>query len=382
MSAGAHDPTAAWRRHLDRACERVAAAPAGERNGTLHKEAHTVGGAAGWPGASRSEALDALVAAALAAGLPATEARAVVRRSFDAGARRPLAPPAGLSHATPYRRPPPPRAEPQTAPAPRRAEPPARLELGEVTRFLWGCAPVTEDAEAVAYLAGRGLDAVELASAPPLAFVLRPVAECPLWARLGGRSWAESGHRLIVPLYNADGVCAGVRARSWTPGESKSKVSPIGQNAAGLVLADWTGRAMLAGSRAVREVWIAEGESDFWTLALADLGELLEGRRVKRSAAERGRSDVAVLGIVAGAWPDDDAGAAIARRVPATARVMLAVDEDGAGSAYAAAVANSLDRRGVACERVAPPQWPGAKKRSDWNEWWTAPARRTQQGAA
>lgn len=380
MTYGARDPSAAWRRHLDRACERVAAAPAGDRNATLHKEAHTVGGAAGWVGADAGAALDALVAAALDAGLPATEARAVVRRSLAAGARRPLAPPAGSGHADPYRRPPVRTPEPQNAPAPRRAEPPARLDLGEVSRFLWSCDPVTADAEAVAYLAGRGIDAGELAAAPPLAFVLRPGAECPSWARLGGRSWAESGHRLIVPLYDADGVCAGVRARSWTPGEPKSKVSPIGQGSAGLVLADWTARAMLCGRADAREVWIAEGESDFWTLALADLGELLEGRRVTRSAAVRGRSDVAVLGLVSGAWPDDEVGAAIARRIPGSARVMLAVDADGAGAAYANRVADSLDRRGVTCQRVAPPQ--RGTKRSDWNEWWTAPARRTQQGAA
>ena len=71
------------------ACERVAGTPEGARHNTLLQQARLVGG---WlhHGLDEAEALEALTAAGVAAGLPEAEARATARDGLAAGRQKPL----------------------------------------------------------------------------------------------------------------------------------------------------------------------------------------------------------------------------------------------------------------------------------------------------
>ena len=180
---------------------------------------------------------------------------------------------------------------------------------------------------------------------------------------------------MVLPVYDVDGKLAGVKARLVRQATGTDKaVSPAGQSARGLVLADVNGRGVLAvGARDVHTVWIVEGETDFLTLALVDL-PALEAGRLKPRARHDG---VAVLGVYAGAWRDSDEGRALAARVPLGARVVVATDADNTGDSYATDVATTLQRRGFVVERRKPP--PGAGK--DWNEFLSATVRRIAKGA-
>ena len=107
------------------------------------------------------------------------------------------------------------------------------------------------------------IDAAGLARVLPLEGL-----DLPPWAT----RWATSGHRLILPVYDADGVLAGVRARG-VPARFGSRVmSPAGQGAAGLVLADDAGRLMLCGD-ILTEVMPGGLLADMW--AAADKSVLL-----------------------------------------------------------------------------------------------------------
>ena len=188
---------------------------------------------------------------------------------------------------------------------------------------LWSaCQPVTADAEAVALLEGRALDvtAIERLS---LARAL-PLGGLPIWARYDGRSWASSGHRLVLPVYDAEGRMRSVRGWRVTEGSGPKRLPPVGHKAAGLVLANAAVRAMLAGApspAAVRLV-VVEGEPDFlaWASRTAD----------------------GVIGLGSGFWT-----AAHAAHVPDGARVIIRTHHDAAGDAYAAAVRASLHGRCV-----------------------------------
>jgi hypothetical protein len=75
---------------LDAECWRVAETPPGNRNNVLASAAFKVGSGAVGPGfVDHNEAYSNLLGAALACGLPEREARAVIRKSLPAGARRP-----------------------------------------------------------------------------------------------------------------------------------------------------------------------------------------------------------------------------------------------------------------------------------------------------
>lgn len=191
---------------------------------------------------------------------------------------------------------------------------------------LWerGIAP-DDDAEARAMLAQRGL-----AVGPDLARVLPLDAMLPPWACFGGRPWTSTGHRLIVPVYDAAGTMRSVRAWRVCEGGSPKRLPPTGHKAAGLVLACEFAVAMFRGTFAPRRVLIVEGEPDFLT------------RATKRTEG----GVVARIGVGAGWWT-----AAHAARVPDGATVIVRTHRDPAGDHYAAEVARTLAGR---CTIVRP----------------------------
>lgn len=224
----------------------------------------------------------------------------------------------------------PPRRSPPPAPAPA-PPPPSYPPAGDVLAFWDACSRLDTARELSAYLAGRGLDPRDVQS-HGLARVLPKGAPCPPWA-VCRRPWSASGHRLILPAYDARGELRSVRA--WRPGPGAPKrVAPRGFSAAGLTLADLDGLALLRGEGPSRmRVGICEGEPDFLAASLA------------YPLTER----PAFLGVWAGSW-----SAELAERIPNGARVLLATDADAAGDKYGKTIARTLAGRcDVRRQRVA-----------------------------
>lgn len=217
-------------------------------------------------------------------------------------------------------------------PAPPRVHAPAQYPPANEVAAVWAkCVPVLDAPEVSAWLRSRGLDsgAVEdfdLARAIPDGVVL------PWWAAQGSRTWIESGHKCIVPLFDATGALRSLRSRRVTDGDSVKVLAPRSCKTAGLIMADAGGRLSLAGGERFwpegeqLRVVISEGDADFlsWATRFSDADE----------------SAPAVFGMFSGSWCP-----AIAARIPDGAYVAIWTDHDEAGAKYATTVAASLQDR-------------------------------------
>jgi Toprim-like len=204
----------------------------------------------------------------------------------------------------------------------------------EEVNVLWcACSRVDVDPEANAYLQSRGLDATCIADRD-LARVLA-ASGLPRWAC----SWAAT-HKIVVPLFDADGVMRSLLARSIDRNSPRKSLAPSGFARSGLIMSDLLGRQLLQRG-AAPEWWlddrelrvvVAEGEIDVlvWATWFSEADEHAP----------------AVFGLVSGSWTDE-----IAMRVPSDATVVIATDNDAAGDKYANRVAETLDNRAVHLER-------------------------------
>ena len=231
------------------------------------------------------------------------------------------------------------RGAPRTA-----APPPKRLVVetpepertypaeGELETLWAACGFTACDGEVRELLESRGLVA-ELVDDAGLARALPLGVSLPRWARYQGRTWLETGHRLVCPVYDATGTMRSVRAWRVTENDTPKRLPPSGHKAAGLVLADPFAVAMLAAGKVLEgmpdplRVIVAEGEPDFltWATRFSD-------------ANEDAPLVLAIAG--AGSWSK-----AVADRIPDGARVTVWTDHDDAGNAYAEAVRASLSPR-------------------------------------
>ena len=203
---------------------------------------------------------------------------------------------------------------------------------------VWArCGAVVEDDGACAYLSGRGLDGDAVADRD-LARVLP--APAPRWATFHGSTWLDTGHRLVLPVFDATGVLRSVRAMRVVEGDSPKRLPPAGHKAAGLVLADPLARLVLERG-AAPEWWpastplrlvVVEGEPDFltWATRFSDANETAPG----------------VIGVGSGAWSKG-----LADRIPDRARVIVRTHDDRAGQKYAAEV---IDTLGARCDVRVP----------------------------
>lgn len=209
--------------------------------------------------------------------------------------------------------------------------PPRRPPLAEVTA-LWGASSgVTTDPEVAAWLRSRGLDPAAVEDLD-LARAI-PRGPLPGWARSASGTWAESGHRLLVPLVDHAGVTRSLRARAV--GEARIKaLAPRGAEVRGLVFADPLARRVLAGDAGARELLllvglvVVEGEPDWlsWTSAYGtDQG-------LERAPA--------VIGIESGSWT-----AELAARIPDGTQVRIRTHIDETGDRYGQAVVLTLGAR-------------------------------------
>ncbi|MCB9610666.1 MAG: hypothetical protein H6716_29020 [Polyangiaceae bacterium] len=229
------------------------------------------------------------------------------------------------SHDMPGERPSPPQ------PCAQRPYPPRE----ELRALLDVTLPVTDHDVVATWLSRRGFNPHTVTNRR-LACALPGDVEVPAWACFGeGYPWTRSGHRCLLPTYDAQGVLRSVRARhvGMEPSSAKA-LPPTGYAAAGLVLANVEAREMLHTGKAPSS-WpeylplnliITEGEPQF--LAWACNGD------------DCTPSMPPVLGIVSGAWTPE-----IASRVPDRTRVFVATDHDVAGHRYAQDIALTLGRR-------------------------------------
>lgn len=205
-----------------------------------------------------------------------------------------------------------PQAEPE------KTYPPA----SETAALLAACRPVSEDDDVAAWIRGRrlSLDAVEGAE---IVFALPATAQVPGWASYQGRPWTETGHRLIIPMFDAAGVMQSVRAGRVTDGDSPKRLPPGGYRASGLVMACPIAVGMLRGTFRPERVAISEGEPDWiwWS-------------------SKYGISAYARIGITSGSWTNE-----IADRIPRGAAVFMRTDNDNAGDRYSEAIMLSLRGR-------------------------------------
>lgn len=228
------------------------------------------------------------------------------------------------------------RARPRPSPQPRPPMPPEPERtyppLAEVAAVWEACTMTADDAEVAAWFQSRALDAAAV-DVRGLARALPRGASVPRWARCAGQSWAESGHRLIVPFFDALGEMRTVRASRVVAGDSPKRLTPTGHKSSGVVMADALALEVLrTGARpdwlaAALRVVIAEGEPDWLTWATM--------RPLKSPTPA-----YAVLGVIAGSWAD-----AFAARIPNGARVIVRTDHDAAGDKYATDIIRTLAPR-------------------------------------
>lgn len=207
----------------------------------------------------------------------------------------------------------------------------------EVVAFYRACTEVVADDAVAAYLRSRAIDASEVASRG-LARALPESLEVPSWARLSRTPWTTSGHRLVLPLFDFQGVGRSLLARRITGGEPKS-IAPRAFDRAGLVLADRTFRQCLRAQRVdPLALVVVEGEIDFATWG------------TWASRDEASGFDVGVVGLFSGSWTS-----AFASRIPVGSVVYVRTHTDDAGDAYARKVVQTI---GARCEvyRLQSPQ--------------------------
>lgn len=199
---------------------------------------------------------------------------------------------------------------------------------------LWAVArPVTDDADLVRQLHGRCLDPA-IIEERDLARCLPRTGVLPAWTRCRSQTWWESGHRLILPMWNAEGALCSVHARliESPTGDTAKGLFPAGHSTKGLFLAD--SFALLIIRTGIPYWWcksdppsiiITEGAPDFLTVA-THYGYVEDAP--------------AVLGVVSGSWSD-----ALAARIPSGCRVAVKVHSDEAGRKYRDVICRSLRGR-------------------------------------
>ena len=253
----------------------------------------------------------------MSTALPEREARSHVTRGIAVGMKSPREAPGSKKTA------------PTTNGTTRAKRPRSHLPSVQATAFWSRCAPASTNAGATRDLRARSIDpwAVE---AWNLARAI-PNGQLPRWARSRDGTWAQTGHRLLIPMFDADGAMRGFRARRLVGGNPKALV-PGGYEAGGLVFACPLMQQVLSGgipawwndSQLVVE--IVEGGPDFLSVA--------SRRSESRELAP------ATLGVVAGSWRPE-----MAARIPSGVRVVLAAHGDSAGRKYTRSIGATLRDR-------------------------------------
>lgn len=295
---------------------RLRGAVEGSRGAAAFRAGCSLGSLVGAGALSEQEIESRLVAAAMETGLPERKARSHVHRGLRIGALRPREIPirgqARLPHQHLVPRPTPPRRY---------------LPSGELRDLVQRSRPVTEDRECYAWIEKeRGLDPHKI----DLWRLARALPELPLpkWAAFGSSPWSETGHRLLIPLYDHSGKLRSLKARAVRPHENK-ELAPQGFPVSGLVMADIMGRRVLRGE--APDWWrpefvVVEGGPDFLTWA--------------HRQSDSTEGGPAVIGVFSGSWSD-----AIAAHFPTGSPVYLRGHTDASGASYMNTIVCSIAAR-------------------------------------
>lgn len=197
---------------------------------------------------------------------------------------------------------------------------PALTEL----EALWrDSGAVADDADASGALVARRIDPLDVDRLGLAVCFRREIARdrLPRWASYQGQTWRDTGHRMLVRAYDCDGEWRSVRAWRLVDGSAPKRLPPSGHKAAGLVLANRLGAALLRGERVGRRILMVEGEPDH--LVRSIVNPLLP-----------------VLGILSGSWH-----AGFAKRVPLGSEVVIRTHADQAGDRYAEQILETIRDR-------------------------------------
>lgn len=208
---------------------------------------------------------------------------------------------------------------------------PSRPPANEVSDLWASCICAYDDIDLRRALIARAIDPGHV-SDRDLARALPTTVRLPRWARLGRRSWADLGNRLVLPMYDATGQMVTVHARR-IGGEAQDTpkgLSPAGHRVGSAVFADPLARLLLRGEDVpwwtTQSVIVSEGGPDWLTVA-----------------THYGDGDdqaPAVLGVIAGSF-----SASIGARIPSGAAVTVRTHHDTAGDHYAAQILRALGTR-------------------------------------
>lgn len=221
----------------------------------------------------------------------------------------------------------------QPAPAPVRPVEREAPKRPEGAADLWArCSRVWDSPAACAWLRSRGIDPAAVEDAD-LARALPATGALPSWATFQRRTWRETGHLLVVPMFDHLGELVSLHSRYIGDGatDAPKSLTPAGSSNRGAVMADALGRLLLAGEAAAwphLRVVVVEGVPDHLAAAA--------------QASDADEDAPAVVGIVSGSW-----SAEIASRIPPGTAVALATDPDEAGEKYAQEIAATLAGRVV-----------------------------------
>lgn len=208
-----------------------------------------------------------------------------------------------------------PAPRPELAPLPDRTYP----EAASLEAFWDTSTTVATSGPALAEFERRKVDPGAVARAD-LARIIPPRG-LPRWARYQGKNWNETGHRMVVRVFDCDGVFRSVRAWRIHDGDTPKRLPPSGHKSGELVLANRPALAMLSGKSCSGPIVICEGEPD-WLV---------------RSVVNHW---LPVVGIGSGSWH-----AGFAARIPYGFEVILRTHRDAAGDAYADKILETLRSR-------------------------------------
>lgn len=228
----------------------------------------------------------------------------------------------------------------------RALETPREYPPVETVKALWEAArPIADDSDGSGILAFRAIDPDEVTRRNLARAIPRDFAALPAWARFRGGSWCETGHRILLPVYDAAGATRSVRAwRVTAEGDTPKRLPPSGHAAQGLVLANPAAVRMLRATpndpAMPCRVLVCEGEPDYLTWAT--------------------RVSEPVFGIGSGGWTQ-----AHADRIPIGSQVIIRTHRDQAGEKYAAEVLKTLKDR---CQVMRGPNIEGDGPQPDEND--------------
>lgn len=211
-----------------------------------------------------------------------------------------------------------PALPPPPAPPPKPPSPP--VSVAEVAALLRRCVPVP--------------DVPDVRMRSQYARYLPDGAALPPWAVSKGGTWLETGHRVLVPLWDVRGHLAGIRARAADRAGARPKaLPPWGHSIGPVCMATPAARAWLRGGPSPDGVVIVEGEPGYllWAAACP--------------------ASVAVLGIVSGSWSAE--WSARVGELPA----VVVLDHDQGETNYLRALSGLRRPVRWAHDKESPPVW-------------------------